>query len=227
MKHLNIPAYLANDIKETPPAQTNQFSKYLLTPTIPPQPNILIPGPNKNDFIQFLVKVSEALIQSHAPKINSNFVYELLQRSKATLSLVQVTLIYYIRAKQKIKNPYFWLQEEKLFIGCIMIAHLYLMDSTYKLKSWEIITGLDSQLLKLVRHMTLETLDHRLATSREIYAVFNCKLLEMYKQRIWTVEDLVGCISKDAALNNKKHILTQPEPPCKPTKKRKYMEIPN
>eukprot|EP00835_Amoeboradix_gromovi_P001009 NODE_39_length_29903_cov_0.529057.p10 type:complete len:259 gc:universal NODE_39_length_29903_cov_0.529057:3480-2704(-) len=211
MKHLNIPSGnlpIGNSYTGIPPAQTKMYNRYLNTPTIKPQQNILQGNINKNDFIQFLVRVSDQLIQSHTIKINQNFVFELFSRSKASLSLVQATLILYIRCKQNPVCPYHWLQEEKLFMGCTMSAHLFLMDSTYNLKSWTIITGLDGQLLKMIRHITLEVLDHRLWINRDVYYKFNCKLLELYKLQKVDISELINSIS-DEVLRFKKAISTK------------------
>ena len=255
MKHLNIPSSsnlpFINGL-DSPPKQTLAFTKYLNTPKMQPQPNILLTTINKNDFIQFLVKVSEDLISCYANKTNSNFVFELFSRCKASLSLVQATLILYIRCKQNPISPFHFLQEEKLFMGCIMVAHLFLMDSTYNMKSWRIITGLDNQLLKMIRHITLETLDHRLWIHREVYFKFNMKLLELYKLKNWNINELPKSIEED--LFRFKEILSRkfksesnlrellmgnteytysmeicdPDESLEPAKKRKkFMEMPN
>eukprot|EP00834_Sanchytrium_tribonematis_P007305 NODE_642_length_5062_cov_1.602861.p3 type:complete len:253 gc:universal NODE_642_length_5062_cov_1.602861:2388-3146(+) len=199
MKGFTIPNLQPLDSIEyqSPPAQTQQFTRYLNTPNLKPQTNILLTNINKNDFIQFLVLVSKDLMLCHTSKMNPNFIFELFSRCKASLSLVQATLIYYIRCKQNPVSPYFWLQEEKLFIGCIMLAHLYLMDSTYNMKSWKVITGLDTSLLKIIRHITLEVLDHKLWIDRGVYSSFNMKLLELYQIKNWNINDLVASIQND------------------------------
>ena len=229
MRHLNIPS----NQQESPPKQTNLFTKYLSTPKIQPKGNVVVTNINKNDFIHFLVRISEELMLFYSKTIKPNFIFDLLSRCRASLSLVQATLILYIKSKQNLLPISKDIQEEKLFIGCIIVAHLFLMDSTYNMKSWQLITGLDIILLKRIRLVTLQLLDHRIAIDRQVYADFNAKLLHMFQLKNCSSIELISSIEihlqlfKSQTNRPSMSILGKRSATTFTKKKRKFMEITN
>lgn len=132
----------------------------------------------------------EKLVETYANVINSiwnpkayentstqvvpthKFINEILKRSNATFSTVQVSLFYIFRVKKVIQ---YRLKERKgdlvgcgrrMFVASLMLASKYLHDTNQPNKNWAQLTGLSLNEINAAEMAFLSLIDHRLFVSK-------------------------------------------------------------
>lgn len=114
------------------------------------------------------------------------FINEILKRSKATYSTVQISLFYIFRVKKavqyklhqrsqkKISEPSNSLDDlmccgRRMFLASLMLASKYLFDKNYQNKAWAQITGLGIQEINAAEMAFLSLIDYRLHVSKPTF----------------------------------------------------------
>lgn len=114
------------------------------------------------------------------------FINEILKRSKATYSTLQISLFYIFRVKkavhyrlyQRSKNtnmPTMSTLDElmccgrRMFLASLMLASKYLHDKNYQNKAWSQITGLDIKEINAAEMAFLTLIDYRLYVSKPTF----------------------------------------------------------
>lgn len=111
------------------------------------------------------------------------FCNEILKRSKATYSTVQISLFYIFRVKnivhekllQRIKMQTSTPLDDlmccgrRMFLASLMVASKYLHDKNYHNKAWSKITGLDIKEINAAEMAFLKLIDYKLYISKPTF----------------------------------------------------------
>ncbi|KAI8075795.1 uncharacterized protein B0P05DRAFT_546435 [Gilbertella persicaria] len=130
------------------------------------------------------------LIEHQKAKVmpTKGFCNEILKRSKATYSTVQISLFYVFRVKkvvheklyQRIQSNSCNMQTNtqmddlqccgrRMFLASLMVASKYLHDKNYHNKAWAKITGLDIKEINAAEMAFLKLIDYRLHVSKPTF----------------------------------------------------------
>lgn len=130
---------------------------------------------NKSIMIDRLIDTAADIIDSifwaNRNKVTamstSNFVREILKRSRATYSMLQLALFYIFRIKKKlITLPYCG---RRMFLAALMLASKYLNDKNYKNKTWAMIASLDVKEINATEIVFLKLIDYQLYVCKPLY----------------------------------------------------------
>lgn len=118
------------------------------------------------------------------------FCNEILKRSKATYSTLQISLFYVFRVKKVVHEKlYQRIKQQKqstnmqtntqmddlmccgrrMFLASLMVASKYLHDKNYHNKAWSKITGLDIKEINAAEMAFLKLIDYRLYVSKPTF----------------------------------------------------------
>jgi hypothetical protein len=125
---------------------------------------------------------------STQPKVMStaSFIKEILKRSRATFSMLQLSLFYLFRMK---KSLYQYLQQDqdskykgfvccgrRMFLAALMISSKYLNDRNYRNMTWAKIACLPVQEINKTEHVLLSLMNFELFVSKALYDKWVCLL---------------------------------------------------
>ncbi|KAI8888512.1 hypothetical protein K501DRAFT_145887, partial [Backusella circina FSU 941] len=104
----------------------------------------------------------------------SQFIREILKRSRATYSMLQLALFYIFRIKKIVQQH---LVNKKNVIGCgrrmflaaLMCASKYLNDKNYRNKTWAKIASLSVQEINKTEAVFLQLVDYQLYVGKALY----------------------------------------------------------
>jgi DNA-directed RNA polymerase subunit N (RpoN/RPB10) len=114
------------------------------------------------------------------------FINEILKRSKATYSTVQISLFYIFRVKKAVHYKLYQRSQKKdnmpmgtlddlmccgrrMFLASLMLASKYLHDKNYQNKAWAQITGLKLEEINAAEMAFLSLIDYRLYVSKPTF----------------------------------------------------------
>ncbi|KAG2196914.1 hypothetical protein INT47_005138, partial [Mucor saturninus] len=110
------------------------------------------------------------------------FCNQILKRSKATYSTLQISLFYIFRVKKivhdklRLKGNMQTSQQDdlmccgrRMFLASLMVASKYLHDKNYHNKAWAKITGLDIKEINAAEMAFLTLIDYRLFVSKPTF----------------------------------------------------------
>ncbi|KAI8332527.1 cyclin-domain-containing protein [Choanephora cucurbitarum] len=115
------------------------------------------------------------------------FCSEILRRSKATYSTVQISLFYVFRVKRVVHEKLYQRIKQdspntmntkmddlmccgrRMFLASLMVASKYLHDKNYHNKAWAKITGLDIQEINAAEMAFLQLIDYRLHINKTTF----------------------------------------------------------
>jgi hypothetical protein len=114
------------------------------------------------------------------------FLHHLLSHSRTTHSTLQLALLYLFRIKPAViladKTHYdaeYISCGRRIFLACLMTAHKYLMDRTYKNVAWAKVSGLPVSEVNRAERVVLELLDWRLGVAPDAWSQW-CKMIEIH-----------------------------------------------
>ncbi|KAI8881170.1 hypothetical protein K501DRAFT_189540 [Backusella circina FSU 941] len=126
--------------------------------------------------------------EQHKVKVmpTRGFINEILKRSKATYSTVQISLFYVFRVKKvvhaklmrrynpKLQQPQTHMDDlmccgRRMFLASLMVASKYLHDKNYQNKAWCKISGLDIKEVNAAEMAFLNLIDYRLHVSKPTF----------------------------------------------------------
>ncbi|KAI8582968.1 hypothetical protein K450DRAFT_196552 [Umbelopsis ramanniana AG] len=132
----------------------------------------------------------------------SQFVKEILKRSKSTYSTLQAALYYIFRIKQKImdhtaeRNTLPAQQSSpqdcifcgrRMFLAAVMVASKFLQDKTYRNSAWAKISGLTTSEISYSEMAFLKLIEFRLFISKETFEMWHRMLTQHISQLINTL----------------------------------------
>ncbi|KAG1439939.1 hypothetical protein G6F56_012104 [Rhizopus delemar] len=107
------------------------------------------------------------------------FINEILKRSKATYSTVQISLFYIFRVKKAVQYKLQRKSESsmndlmccgrRMFLASLMLASKYLHDRNYQNKAWAQLTGLKLEEINAAEMAFLSLIDYRLYVSKPTF----------------------------------------------------------
>ncbi|KAI9365768.1 cyclin-domain-containing protein [Pilaira anomala] len=130
------------------------------------------PTEEKTLMIDRLIEAAADIIDSIRSKRNTvamttiQFIREILKRSRATYSMLQLALFYMFRLKKT--NP-FVNCSRRIFLAALMTASKYLNDKNYKNKAWAKITCLSVAEINTTEIVFLKLIDYQLFVSKPLY----------------------------------------------------------
>lgn len=114
---------------------------------------------------QRTVKISTDKIRNDVKSVNS-FLKEVLRRSKSNTKTALLAFAYFneVHNGQSFndKLPDFARCAKRIFLVCLILAHKYLNDNSFTMKTWNLICGLSQNDLCLMERWTLGKLDYKL-----------------------------------------------------------------
>ncbi|CAM0141171.1 PHO85 cyclin-5 [Umbelopsis sp. WA50703] len=151
----------------------------------------------KSQYVDGLVSTTAFILTSIWPSPhNSNkpiaslpkFLHHLLSHSRTTHSTLQLALLYLFRIKPAVMaadkgqdNAEYISCGRRIFLACLMTAHKYLMDRTYKNVAWAKVSGLPIAEVNRAERVVLELLDWRLGVAPDAWDQW-CKMIEIHVQ---------------------------------------------
>jgi Cyclin len=132
----------------------------------------------------------------------SQFVREILKRSKSTYSTLQAALYYIFRIKETImdlmakRNVLPVLQPSpqdcifcgrRMFLAAVMVASKFLQDKTYRNSAWAKISGLTASEISFSEMAFLELIDFRLFISKDTFEMWHRMLTQHISQLMKTL----------------------------------------
>jgi hypothetical protein len=121
----------------------------------------------------------------------SQFIREILKRSRATYSMLQLALFYIFRIKKLIvdciqrKQPSLVCCGRRMFLASLMIASKYLNDKNYKNKTWAKIASLNVAEINAAELVFLRLIDYQLYVSKPLYDKWVFLLHDHIQKRSW------------------------------------------
>jgi hypothetical protein len=121
----------------------------------------------------------------------SQFIREILKRSRATYSMLQLALFYIFRIKKLIvdciqrKQPSLVCCGRRMFLASLMIASKYLNDKNYKNKTWAKIASLNVTEINAAEMVFLRLIDYQLYVSKPLYDKWVFLLHDHIQKRSW------------------------------------------
>lgn len=158
------------------------------------------------------------------------FCNEILKRSKATYSTLQISLFYIFRVKKIVHDKLnarlkkdmqtsTSKQEElmccgrRMFLASLMVASKYLHDKNYHNKAWAKITGLDIKEINAAEMAFLTLIDYRLFVSKPTfdrwYTQIHSHIQKSYKVQPAIIQDKPNQISNHIKDDNSTHLTYQ------------------
>ncbi|CCE92523.1 Pcl5p TDEL_0E02800 [Torulaspora delbrueckii] len=163
---------------------TNDLDRRLAYQTPPYEPRRKLscpPTPISSSSEQLIVRITRVLCQ-RTEKISTDkirndvknvneFLKEVLRRSKSNRKTALVALAYFNKIYDgqlwNGKLPDFARCSKRIFLSCLILAHKYLNDNSFTMKTWNMISGLSQNDLCLMERWGLEKLDYRLLVAEE------------------------------------------------------------
>ncbi|KAI9484011.1 MAG: hypothetical protein EXX96DRAFT_560479 [Benjaminiella poitrasii] len=153
-------------------------------------------------LIEASADIIDSIWTSHAlyrpPNIKvmstSCFIREILKRSRATYSMLQLALFYIFRIKRLVcermqqPHPFFQSHDKfafcgrRIFLASLMIASKYLNDKNYRNKTWAKIASLPIAEINITEFVFLKLINYQLYVSKPLYDKW-ISLLHVYIQR--------------------------------------------
>lgn len=107
----------------------------------------------------------------------ARFIREILKRSRATYSMLQLALFYIFRIKkliferlqQPLANNELVCCGRRMFLAALMVASKYLNDKNYRNKTWAKIASLDVAEINATEVVFLRLIDYQLYVSKPLY----------------------------------------------------------
>ncbi|KAF1802932.1 cyclin-domain-containing protein [Mucor lusitanicus] len=107
----------------------------------------------------------------------ARFIREILKRSRATYSMLQLALFYIFRIKkliferlqQPLTNNELVCCGRRMFLAALMVASKYLNDKNYRNKTWAKIASLDIAEINATEVVFLKLIDYQLYVSKPLY----------------------------------------------------------
>lgn len=94
------------------------------------------------------------------------FLREVVRRSKSNKKNAVLALSYfnklYDSQSAKVKLPDFARCAKRIFLSCLILAHKFLNDNSFNMKTWSLISGLTVKDLCLMERWCLDKLDYNL-----------------------------------------------------------------
>ncbi|KAH8552366.1 cyclin-domain-containing protein [Umbelopsis sp. PMI_123] len=149
----------------------------------------------KSQYVDGLVSTTAFILSSIWPYPHNSskpiaslpkFLHHLLSHSRTTHSTLQLALLYLFRIKPAVisadKTHYdaeYISCGRRIFLACLMTAHKYLMDRTYKNVAWAKVSGLPVSEVNRAERVVLELLDWRLGVAPDAWSQW-CKMIEIH-----------------------------------------------
>jgi hypothetical protein len=149
----------------------------------------------KSNYVDGLVSTTAFILSSIWPSpVNSSkpiaslpkFLHHLLSHSRTTHSTLQLALLYLFRIKPAViaadkahDDAEYISCGRRIFLACLMTAHKYLMDRTYKNVAWAKVSGLPISEVNRAERVVLELLDWRLGVAPDAWNQW-CKMIEIH-----------------------------------------------
>lgn len=131
-------------------------------------------------------KISTDKIKNEVKSVGS-FVREVLRRSESNTKITVLAFTYFNKVydgqSSRDKLPEFARCSKRIFLGCLILAHKFLNDNSFTMKTWNMISGLKQKDLCLMERWCLDRLDYKLLVSEGEYAVFEKRLLAASNKR--------------------------------------------
>lgn len=149
---------------------TIQTNQHLSNKTLAPILNCH--DQEKSIMIDRLIHAAADIINSIKSKRNTkaiptiDFIREIIKRSRATYSMLQLALFYMFRIK-KTNQPVNC--SRRIFLAALIIASKYLNDKNYKNKAWAKITSLSVNEINTTEIVFLKLIDYQLYVSKPLY----------------------------------------------------------
>lgn len=107
----------------------------------------------------------------------ARFIREILKRSRATYSMLQLALFYIFRIKkliferlqQPLSNNELVCCGRRMFLAALMVASKYLNDKNYRNKTWAKIASLHVAEINATEIVFLKLIDYQLYVSKPLY----------------------------------------------------------
>ena len=136
--------------------------------------------------IDRLVDISADIIDSIWTKKSTSvkvistsiFIREILKRSRATYSMLQLSLFYIFRIRNiviaRMAKPNLPFNEiiscgRRMFLAALILSSKYLHDKNYKNKTWSKIASLDTNEINTTETVFLKLIDYQLYVSKPLY----------------------------------------------------------
>ncbi|KAI8087853.1 cyclin-domain-containing protein, partial [Gilbertella persicaria] len=135
----------------------------------------------KSVMIDRLIDVSAEIIdsiwskkQKPTSKIimpTNEFIREIIQRSRATYSMLRLALFYIFRIRNLIPQSTHCIVccGRRMFLAALMLASKYLHDRNYRNRTWAKIANLDVAEISASEFVFLKLIDYRLYVSKLLY----------------------------------------------------------
>ncbi|GAA5813224.1 hypothetical protein MFLAVUS_006698 [Mucor flavus] len=169
---------------------------------------------DKSEMIDKLIEAAADIIDSIHSKHNtkamstSSFIREILKRSRATYSMLQLALFYMYRIKKS--NP-FVNCSRRIFLAALMVASKYLNDKNYKNKAWAKITCLSVTEINTTEMVFLKLIEYQLYVSKPLYDKW-VSLLQDHIKKKQTVRPVVNRPPSPVQLPSPAHTFDIPSP---------------
>ncbi|KAI7891596.1 cyclin-domain-containing protein [Mucor mucedo] len=160
-----------------------QLHPHLSNQTLAPILNV----PDKNVMIDRLIHAAADILNSIKSTNRStraisttDFIREILKRSRATYSMLQLALFYIFRIK---KTNQAVPCSRRMFLAALIIASKYLNDKNYKNKAWAKITSLTVHEINSTEIVFLKLIDYQLYVSKPLYDKWVSLLINHIQKR--------------------------------------------
>ncbi|SCV99479.1 LAFE_0A04060g1_1 [Lachancea fermentati] len=126
------------------------------------------------------------------------FVTEVFRRSKCTKKVILLSMYYFhklhtFKLKSITNLPEFSRCAKRIYLSCLVIAHKFLNDQTFSMKTWQCISGLSSKDITTMERWCLGKLEYELLLDDDKLNMWvrnvlqkdsvNCVLVTMSKKR--------------------------------------------
>lgn len=143
--------------------------------------------PDKSVMIDRLIHAAADILNSIKSTNRStraisttDFIREILKRSRATYSMLQLALFYIFRIKKTNQAvPCI----RRMFLAALIIASKYLNDKNYKNKAWAKITSLTVHEINNTEIVFLKLIDYQLYVSKPLYDKWVSLLINHIQKR--------------------------------------------
>lgn len=189
------------------PLQTHpHLSKQTLAPIL----NV----PEKSIMIDRLIHAAADIINSikstkHTAIPTTDFIREILKRSRATYSMLQLALFYMFRIK---KTNQAVACARRMFLAALIVASKYLNDKNYKNKAWAKITSLSVNEINSTEIDFLKLIDYQLYVSKPLYDKWVSLLINHIQKRPLPSET-PGLLSNDSSADSASDTSSPPSTP--------------
>lgn len=127
----------------------------------------------------------------------NGFLKEVLKRSKCNKKVVLLSTLYFQKIDSTVDEveelPEFAKCSKRIFLSCLILAHKFLNDNTFTLKTWNLISGLNPKDLAYMERWCLGKLDYRLLVSENELCDLETSLLPIVRKRSFDdKEEIIG-----------------------------------